>query len=254
MSAYGAILAQVTDIPSLRGAHLVDRYLDDVRIDRSVVDGMVMRGVAFEHLDIDAPFLHEGGVLLVNGVDVAPFVDAELERRFPGREQRFAPDPAGLRAAHAALVAAWDDLVARAEELPDDAVHAQVDDEWSLAQTIRHGVFAIDVWLGVCTGTDDVHPLGQPHAEAEESGFDLSRLDLDEAPWADVLAARADRDARVVAYLADVTDADLVREVPNPWWPDGTLTVRDALHTILGEGWEHLRFATRDLATVAEEI
>ncbi|MET3172494.1 hypothetical protein [Arthrobacter sp. UYCu721] len=50
-----------------------------------------MRGVYVERVDIDAPWLLEDqGSMLVNGVDVAPLVDAELNRRFPGRELRHA--------------------------------------------------------------------------------------------------------------------------------------------------------------------
>jgi len=37
--------------------------------------------------------------LRVNGVDVAPLVEAELNRRFPGRADRRTGDPDGLRAA-----------------------------------------------------------------------------------------------------------------------------------------------------------
>lgn len=46
--------------------------------------------------------LEGGSSLLVNGVDVVPLVDTELNRRFPGRELREAEDPDGLRAAWAA--------------------------------------------------------------------------------------------------------------------------------------------------------
>jgi hypothetical protein len=48
-------------------------------------------------MEIDDPHLHEGS-LWVNGVDVVPFVEAELNRRFPGRELRAATTPSGLRA------------------------------------------------------------------------------------------------------------------------------------------------------------
>lgn len=37
------------------------------------------------------------------GVDVVPLVEAELNRRFPGRADRRAPDPDGLSAAGATL-------------------------------------------------------------------------------------------------------------------------------------------------------
>ena len=70
----------------------IDRNLRGARFIRSVLSGAVMRGVDVDGLDIDAPWLPDG-VLLVNGVDVAPFVEAELNRRFPGRELRKAKDP-----------------------------------------------------------------------------------------------------------------------------------------------------------------
>ncbi|MDG4767989.1 hypothetical protein O7632_28425 [Solwaraspora sp. WMMD406] len=63
----------------------VDRDLRGARFDRSTLAGAVMRGVDVRGLDIDAPWLADGA-LLVNGVDVVPFVEAELDRRFPGRE------------------------------------------------------------------------------------------------------------------------------------------------------------------------
>jgi hypothetical protein len=59
-----------------------------------------MRGVKVEGTDIDAPWLFDGeSFLRVNGVDVIPFVEAELNRRFAGRADRRAGDPDGLRAA-----------------------------------------------------------------------------------------------------------------------------------------------------------
>ena len=77
--------AQFVDV-SLRGARFV-------RVDLS---GAVMRGVDVQRADIDAPWLLEGGgSLLVNGVDVAPLVEAKLNRRFPGYAERRASTPDG---------------------------------------------------------------------------------------------------------------------------------------------------------------
>jgi hypothetical protein len=47
-------------------------------------------------LDIDSHDLFFGS-LFVNGVDVVPLVDAELNREFPGRELQRAQTPEGLR-------------------------------------------------------------------------------------------------------------------------------------------------------------
>lgn len=59
-------------------------------------------------MEIESPWLLEGdGRLLVNGVNVVPLVDAELNRRFPGRALRDAETPEGLFAAWAALERTW---------------------------------------------------------------------------------------------------------------------------------------------------
>ena len=91
----------------LQGAEFVDTNLRGARFVGADLSGAVMRGVQVEELEIDAPWLPHGGFLRVNGVDVIPFVEAELDRRFPGRAERQAADPDGLRSAWAALESTW---------------------------------------------------------------------------------------------------------------------------------------------------
>lgn len=232
----------------------VEADLAGARFVRSDLSGVVMRGVIIDGGEIEAPWLLDGDArLLVNGVDVAPLVDAELDRRFPGRGQRRAADPDGLRAAWDALQAAWDAALARAARLPEGTVDESVDGEWSFAQTVRHLVFAIDAWLGraVLGIEQPFHPLGQTIPESADDGVDLSLFVTGTPPYADVLAAFADRAAMVSRFLAGVTAERLDEERPNPWAPDYPETVRACLHTILEEGWEHLRYALRDLDTIA---
>ncbi len=83
-----------------QGAEFVDADLRSARFLRAGLSGVVMRGVDVSDTDIDSPWLSEGELpLRVNGVDVLPLVEAELNRRFPGRAERRAADPDGLRAA-----------------------------------------------------------------------------------------------------------------------------------------------------------
>ena len=105
--------------------------------------------------------------MIVNGVDVVPLVDAELDRRFPGRALRHARDPEGLRAAWDAVEQTWASTLARVDALPSGVVDASVDGEWSFAQTLRHLVMATDVWLGkaILEREQPFHPLGLPNAE-----------------------------------------------------------------------------------------
>ena len=48
-------------------------------------------------------------------------------------------------------------------------------------------------------------------------------------------------------HLAAVTPSDLLEQRPNPWDPDRATTVRDCLHVVLVEEWQHHRYAVRDL-------
>jgi hypothetical protein len=98
-------MATFTGSDDLQGAEFVDADLHGARFRRADLSGVVMRAVDVREADIDAPWLFRGGesFLLVNGVDVIPLVEAELNRRFPGRASRRATDPDGLFAAWAAL-------------------------------------------------------------------------------------------------------------------------------------------------------
>src|SRR4030095_16242849 len=108
--------------------------LSGARFVESNLSGVVMRGVDIAGSDIDAPWLFEdGSVLRVNGIDVAPFVDAELNRRFPGRAARRGEDPGGLRGGRAALERTWAATLERAAAMPAGTVDISVEGEWSFA-------------------------------------------------------------------------------------------------------------------------
>lgn len=217
----------------LRGARFAECDLSDV----------VMRGVEVAGMDIDAPWLSEGPGLRVNGIDVAPFVEQELDRRFPGRSERRAHSPAGLRAAWASVDRAWEAAIAGAAALPAGSVDVRVDGEWSFSETLRHLVHATDIWLGKAVlghAEADFHPLGLGHGDSTSTAY----------AYADVLAARADRAGMVREFLADVTAETLDGQRRNPHDPAGAETVRSCLHVVLQESWEHLRFALRDLVAI----
>ncbi|WP_232084114.1 DinB family protein [Arthrobacter sp. SO5] len=237
----------------LRGAQFTDVNLRGARFVRSDLSGAVMRAVDAAGADLDAPWLLEGGnTLRINGIDVVPFVEAELNRRFPGRADRRSGDPDGLRAAWAGLEGTWQATLDRAASMPPGTVDISVDGEWSFAQTLRHLVMATDTWLG--RGILDIeqpyHPIGQPNAEYETDGYDLAVFSKKTPSYADVLEVRAGRAALVRDYLAVVTAADLSATRRSPWAPEMPVTVLSCLHTILNEEWEHLRYAVRDLDAI----
>jgi hypothetical protein len=240
-----------TSSDDLQGARFVDTNLQGARFVGADLSGVVMRGVQVEEADIDAPWLPHSGYLRVNGVDVIPYVEAELDRRFPGRADRRADDPEGLRAAWEVLQSAWAATLDRAAAMPAGTVDVSVDGEWSFAQTLRHLVLATDTWLrrGVLEVEQPYHPLGLRDAGTE--GDDDGSVFTSETPsYADVLAARADRVGLVRDFLATVTTDELAAERRNPHAPAYPETVRSCLHVILEEEWEHLRYAVRDLDAI----
>jgi hypothetical protein len=236
----------------LRGARFAGADLRGARFAGADLSGVVMRGVEMQRAEIDSPWLFEGdGFLRVNGVDVLPFVDAELNRRFPGRADRYAGDPDGLRAAWAALERTWAATLDRVAAMPAGTVDVSVAGEWSFAQTLRHLVLATDMWLGraILRRDQPFHPLALVDTGSKE-GFDMSVLATDTPSYAEVLEARADRVGMVRDFLAAITPQELVATRANPHEPDRQETVLSCLHVILEEEWEHNRYAVRDLDAI----
>ena len=244
-------MARFTRSDDLQAAEFVEANLRGARFVSSDLSGVVMRGVDVPGADIDAPWLLDGeSSLLVNGVDVAPFVEAELNRRFPGRADRRAADPDGLRAAWATLERTWSATVERAATMPAGTVDESVGGEWSFAQTLRHMVLATDAWLGraVLEIEQPFHPIGL--GAGGEDGLDMSIFTTVPPSYAEVLEVRAGRAAMVRDFLATVTPDELAAARRNPWAPEYPESTLSCLHVILEEEWEHLRYAVRDLDAI----
>jgi hypothetical protein len=211
------------------------------------VSGVTMRSVDVGGLDIDSHDLFFGS-LIVNGVDVVPFVDAELNRQFPGRELQKAQTPEGLRDGWVAVQAAWETTVTNT---PPELVDAHVDDEWSLAQTLRHLVLATDAWLrgGIMGIEQPFHEIGLIFTGAAEMGFDTSNFRPDAPALEEILAVRAERQRLVADFLSAASPELLAEERDDPWGGgDWRPTVGDCVRVILEEEWAHLRYVRRDLA------
>ena len=245
-------MATFTRSDDLQGAEFVDADLRGARFVGADRSGVVMRGATVDGADIDAPWLPDGGFFLVNGVDVIPLVEAELNRRFPGRADRRATDPDGLRAAWETLQRTWAATVQRVAAMPAGAVDVSVAGEWSFAQTLRHLVLATDAWLGraILEIEQPFHPIGQAGPGAEDDGLDMSIFTTAAPSYADVLEVRAERVAMVRDFLDTVTANELTTARRNPWAPEYPETTLNCLHVILEEEWEHHRYAVRDLDTI----
>jgi hypothetical protein len=229
--------------------HLVD--LRGARIQQAVMHGVVLRGVELGDVDIDG----EVENLTINGVDVGPLIEAELDRRHPERAKLRPTDPDGFQEAWTIIERLWDDTVDRARRLDPELLHASVDGEWSFIQTLRHLVFATDAWVRRAVLGDPApwDPLDLP--------FDTFRelpgvpCDRDARPsLEEVLELRRDRMATVRQVIDDLTEERLAGHtvpVTEPGYPDPVgFPVRDCLLCILSEEWHHRRFAERDLAAL----
>ena len=109
-----------------------------------------MRGVELVDVEISGELQN----VVVNGVDIAPLVDAELNRRMPERAKMRPDDSDGFREAWTVLEGLWEGTVARARTFPEAALHCSVDDEWSFIQTCGISTSpALPGWAGWSSGT-----------------------------------------------------------------------------------------------------
>jgi uncharacterized protein YjbI with pentapeptide repeats len=233
--------------------HLTDARFQDVDLTNarfSEVDltGAVIRGAALVDVDISGDISN----LRVNGVDVEPLVEAELNRRYPDRPKMRPTDADGFREAWDILERLWQQTVERANEMAPALLHERVEGEWSYIETLRHLVFATDAWVrrAILGEPAPWDPLDLPHDNmADEPSVPR---DLDVRPSLDeVLALRADRMATVRQVLADLTDQTLggmTEPVREPGYPaQKSFAVRRCLGAVLNEEWEHRLYVERDL-------
>jgi hypothetical protein len=226
----------------------VDEDLTGAEFRECVLDRARLVGVVLQDAEIDGLVTH----LVVNGVEVMEYVEAELDRRHPVRLLIRSDDPADLRAGWRQLRADWAATVARLRGTPG-IEHRSVDDEWSAVETLRHLVFVHDSWFRRCVlgSTALFTPMGlgiEAVPDRAEQGLDpTSAPSLD-----DVLVVREEQAAELDGWLATVTPEQLALPAPipdNDMWPPYARgrSVRQCLGTVLNETFEHHGFCVRDL-------
>lgn len=209
---------------------------------------VVMRGVELVDVDIYGELVN----VTVNGVDVGPLVEAELDRRHPDRVKMRPADPAGFREAWDVVERLWGGTVERARRLDPALLHESVDEEWSFVETLRHLAFATDAWIRrvILGDPSPWHPLDLPWDEMPDTpGIPRDR---DVRPSLDeVLELRRDRMGTVRECVDGLTDESLAAQtepVEAPGWPPPRgFSVLECLRIILNEEWEHRLYAERDL-------
>jgi hypothetical protein len=230
-----------------RSIDMVDTEFRNVEMNR-----VVLRGVELVDVDIYGEIVK----LTVNGVDVGPLVQAELDRRHPERAKMRPTDPAGFRTAWDVVERLWAGTVERARGMDPELLHESVGGEWSFIQTLRHLVFATDSWVrrAILGDPSPWDPLdlpwdemratpGVPHDRAARPSLEV------------VLALRRDRMSTVREVVDGLTDESLdghTKPVEGPGWPaPRSYPVRECLLCILNEEWEHRLYAERDLDILA---
>ncbi len=226
----------------------VDEDLHDAEFRECDLTGARLIGVVMQDAVIDGLVSN----LVVNGVEVSGYVEAELDRRHPVRALIRSDDLDDLREAARQLRADWTTTIERIRRTPG-IEHRSVNDEWSAAQTMRHLVFVHDSWFRRCCrgSTALFTPMGigpavEPYREAH--GLNLSATpSLDE-----IATVRDAQTAELETWLNEITAAELAAPAPVPdddVWPPYARgrTVRQCLRTVLNETFEHHGFCTRDL-------
>lgn len=234
----------------LSAARFLLARLDDVWIRRADLHRVRIRGAELRDVEISGELQN----VTVNGVDIAPLVEAELARQDPDYAKVKPTTADEYREAWDVVERRWAETVDRARHLDPPLLHERVDDEWSFIETLRHLCYATDAWVNrVYLGDPDPwSPLDLPFDTTRDLEW---RHDKNVRPTLDeVLALRADRQGTVRRVLADITDADLAKETTpvgvEGWPPADTYPVAEALGIVVNEEWWHRRYAERDLAVL----
>ncbi len=247
----------------LSGATFERVNLTDARFTRVDFSGAVIRGSLLEGVRlrgaelIDVEISAELQNVVVNGVNIAPLIDAELNRRMPERAKMRPESPEAFREAWAILEGLWAGTIERARTFPEETLHQSANGEWSFIQTLRHLNFATAAWVErmVLGNRSPWHPLDLPWDEAP--GWEGIPWDREARPSLDeVLAVRGRRQATVARVLASLTQEQLASEVTRtePGWPQvETFPFKECLLIVINEEWEHRLYAERDLTVLEKE-
>lgn len=136
------------------GQDLTGAEFRECDLTRARLIGVVMRDAVIDGL-VDN--------LVVNGVEVTSYVEAELDRRHPVRVLVRSSDPSELREAHRQLCADWAATVERLREMPRGSEHQRVGGEWSAWRPC-------DTWCS-CTTRDSVAAAGDLPSRSRRSGW-----------------------------------------------------------------------------------
>jgi len=223
---------------------LTDAEFRECDLTRARLIGVVMQDAVIDGLVTN---------LVVNGVEVMSYVEAELDRRHPVRLLIRSADPADLGQSFRQLRTDWAVTLGQLRGMPRGSEHQRAGGEWSMVETLRHLVFVHDSWFRRCClgSTEPFTAIGLAPEfvpDQEEQGLDRAAApSLDE-----VLAVRDVQGAELARWLSTVTPVELSTPAPVPagrGWPPYARgkSVLECVHVVLNEEWAHHGFCARDL-------
>jgi hypothetical protein len=239
----------------MQGAAFHNVDLRGATFEHTDLSGARMRGVELVDVDISGEIWN----LRINGVDVVPLVNAELDRLDPDRVKMRPTDPEGFREAWDIVERLWEQTVQRARGFDPELLHASVDGEWSFIETLRHLVFASDAWIrrAIMGDPSPWSSLDLPWDQMPDTpGIPRDR---DARPTLDeVLILRRDRMSIMRDLVDELTDEELESStdpVEGPGWPlPRSYPVRECLSVVLNEEWHHRLYAERDLDALESHV
>jgi hypothetical protein len=226
----------------------VDEDMTAAEFRECTLAGARFVGVVMQDVEIDGLVTN----LVVNGVEVSGYVEAELDRRYPVRLLIRSDIPADLLEGWRQVQADWSATIDRLRASPG-MEHRSVNGEWSALLTLRHLIFVHDSWFRRCVlGSSGLFtPIGLAPdyvPDREGQGLDLTA----DPSLEEVAAVRAEQASELGEWLETVTPAQLAALAPIPegdGWPPYARgrSKRQCVGTVLDEEWAHHGFCVRDL-------
>jgi uncharacterized damage-inducible protein DinB len=231
----------------LEDARFIGTRLNRARVHDAHMEGVKITGTSLANAEI---WSNDITGMTINGVDVAPLVEAELDRRHPERRKLLAVDAAGVKDAWAEIEAEWDRTLSRALRLPPSQLFERTDElEWSFVETTRHLIYVDEKFICRVDGEPDhFSPIALPHTSLPSVP---PGVDPHVSPAADeVFTVRQARIEQIRAFMRRLDDTELQRDLTpseSTGGPRRAEAVLRRVRTLLREEWLHMRFANRDL-------
>lgn len=185
--------------------------------------------------------------VIINGVDVTDYVNQQ-DRWWPLRKNLSPTSVEVLVQTWDELTGEWDALLSRATTADPKVLDTSVNGEWSLIDTLRHLIFAMDKWFSLpILKEQSFNAVGLPNTESQDRPWPglSSSVSVD---FAHVLGERRLQQRKFSSFISTLRIEDLPPFVVIE--ENGQVPALVCFHVVLEEEFEHLRYAIRDLSAL----